>query len=87
MIIRDSLYASSSVVLLLVSASVFSYYMSWKRLPQEITEMLMNVPSNPHVMLMLVNILLLIMGMFLEGGVALIITAPLLVPVMIQMGG
>ena len=86
MIIRDSLYASSSVVLLLVSASVFSYYMSWERLPQEITEMLMNVSSNPHVMLMLVNILLLIMGMFLEGGAVLIITAPLLVPVMIQMG-
>ena len=75
-----------NMLLLLVSASVFSYYMSWERLPQEITEMLMNVSSNPHVMLMLVNILLLIMGMFLEGGAVLIITAPLLVPVMIQMG-
>mgnify|MGYP003609369040 FL=1 len=37
-------------------------------------------------MLMLINVLLLIMGMFLEGGAVLIITAPLLVPVMLKMG-
>ena len=75
-----------NLLLLLVSASVFSYYMSWERLPQEITEMLMNVSSNPNTMLMIVNVLLLVRGMFLEGGAVLIITAPLLVPVMIQMG-
>ncbi len=85
-IIRDSLVATSSVVLLLVSASVFSYYMSWERLPQQITETLMDFSSNVYVMLMLINVLLLIMGMFLEGGAVLIITAPLLVPVMLKMG-
>ena len=42
--------------------------------------------SNLYVMLMLVNALLLVMGMFLEGGAVLIITAPLVVPVMLKMG-
>ena len=37
-------------------------------------------------MLMLVNILLLVMGMFIEGGAALIIVAPLLIPVVTQLG-
>ena len=86
LIIRDTLVATSSVVLLLVSASVFSYYMSWERLPQQITETLMDFSSNVYVMLMLINVLLLVMGMFLEGGAVLIITAPLLVPVMLKMG-
>ncbi len=85
-IIRDTVYATSSVVLLLVSASVFSYYMSWERLPQQITEVLMDLSSNVYVMLMVINILLLVLGMFLEGGAVLIITAPLLVPVMLKMG-
>lgn len=85
-IIRDTVYATSSVVLLLVSASVFSYYMSWERLPQQITEVLMDLSSNVYVMLMVINILLLVLGMFLEGGAVLIITAPLLVPVVLKMG-
>lgn len=85
-IIRDTVYATSSVVLLLVSASVFSYYMSWERLPQEITALLTGFSTNANVMLMVINILLLVMGMFLEGGAVLIITAPLLVPVMLKMG-
>ena len=38
------------------------------------------------MMLLLVNILLLILGMFLEGGAALIILAPLLVPVVTKLG-
>ena len=37
-------------------------------------------------MLLLVNVLLLIMGMFLEGGAALIIVAPLLIPVVTKLG-
>ncbi len=37
-------------------------------------------------MLMVINLLLLVLGMFIEGGAALIITAPLLVPIVIQMG-
>ena len=86
LIIRDTLYATSAVVLLLVSASVFSYYMSWERLPQQITEFLMDFSNNVYVMLMMINVLLLVMGMFLEGGAVLIITAPLLVPVMVTMG-
>ncbi len=85
-IIRDTVYATSSVVLLLVSASVFSYYMSWERLPQQITEVLMDLSSNVYVMLAVINILLLVLGMFLEGGAVLIITAPLLVPVVLKMG-
>jgi len=42
--------------------------------------------SNKYVMLGMINVFLLIIGMFLEGGAALIIIAPLLVPVAVQLG-
>ena len=51
-----------------------------------LTTLLLNVTSNRWLMLLLVNILLLIMGMFLEGGAALIIVAPLLIPVVTKLG-
>ncbi len=85
-IIKNTVYATASVILLIVAASVFSYYMSWERIPQQITEMLLAFKGQTLVMLLIINIFLLVLGMFLEGGAVLIIIAPLLVPVAVNMG-
>ncbi|ABR46787.1 TRAP dicarboxylate transporter, DctM subunit [Alkaliphilus metalliredigens QYMF] len=85
-ILKDTIYGTSSVMLIIVAASVFGYYMSWERIPQSITSVLLNVTESKVMMLMVINLLLLFMGMFLEGGAALIIVAPLLVPVVVSLG-
>lgn len=85
-ILKDTIYGTSTVVLIIVAASVFGYYMSWERIPHNLTSTLLNITQNKYVMLMIVNILLLFLGMFLEGGAALIILAPLLVPVVVGLG-
>ena len=69
-----------------MAANVFGYYMSWENIPKALTTSLLNVTTNKWLMLVLVNILLLVMGMFIEGGAALIIVAPLLIPVVKQLG-
>jgi tripartite ATP-independent transporter DctM subunit len=85
-IIKDTIYGTGSVMLIIIGASVFGYYLNWERIPQMMTQSLLNFTTNPYAMLFLINVLLLIMGMFLEGGAALIITAPLLVPVILKLG-
>lgn len=85
-IMKETVYGTSSVVLIIVAASVFGYYMSWERIPQMLTSLLLGITQSKYVMLFLINILLLIMGMFLEGGAAMIIIAPLLVPVVTTLG-
>ena len=85
-ILLDTIYGTGTVVLIIISASVFGYYLNWERIPQDLTAMLLDFTSNKYVMLGVINIFLLIVGMFLEGGAALIIIAPLLVPVVVQLG-
>lgn len=85
-ILKDTVYGTSSVVLIIIAANVFGYYMSWERIPQMLTEMMLGITENPMIMLLLINVFYLILGMFLEGGAALIILSPLLVPVVVQMG-
>ena len=85
-ILLDTIYGTGTVVLIIVSASVFGYYLNWERIPQELTAMLLDFTSNKYLMLAIINIFLLAVGMFLEGGAALIIIAPLLVPVAVQLG-
>ena len=85
-ILKDTVYGTSSVVLIIIAANVFGYYMSWERIPQMLTESMLGITDNPMFMLLLINIFYLILGMFLEGGAALIILSPLLVPVVVNMG-
>ncbi len=85
-ILKESIQSTCSVMLIIVSAAAFSYYMSWERIPQMVTSALVGLTSNPWVMLLIINIFLLILGMFLEGTASLIILTPLLLPVTTALG-
>ncbi|MDI9371299.1 MAG: TRAP transporter large permease [Synergistaceae bacterium] len=85
-VLKDTVYGTSTVLLVIVAASVFGYYMSWERIPQTMARLLLDIADNKYAMLMVINVLLLILGMFLEGGALMIILAPLLVPVVTGLG-
>ena len=85
-ILLDTIAGTSSVVLIMVSANVFGQYMSWINLPKIVASAILGFTQNKHVFMMLCNLVLLIMGMFLEGGAALMIITPLLLPVARTLG-
>ncbi|HZJ87543.1 MAG TPA: TRAP transporter large permease [Sphaerochaeta sp.] len=85
-VLKETIFGTSGVVLIIVSANVFGYYMNWEMIPQKLTSGLLNITSNKYLMLMIINVLFLILGMFIEGGAAMIILAPLLVPVVKNLG-
>jgi len=85
-IILDTIASTSSVVLIMVSANTFGQYMSWINLPKIVAAAVLNLTSNKYLFLLLCNLVLLVMGMFLEGGAALMIITPLLLPVALKLG-
>lgn len=85
-ILLDSIAGTSSVVLIMVAANVFGYYMTWVNLPRIVANAMLGFTTNRWLFLMACNLILLIMGMFLEGGAALMIITPLLLPVARQLG-
>ncbi len=85
-ILKDTIYGTGSVVLIIVAASVFGYYLTWERIPQVLTQALLDLTQNKYLMLAILNVLLLLLGMLLEGGAAMIIIAPLVVPIAVQLG-
>lgn len=79
-ILKNTVLATSSVMLIIIAASVFGQYMSWERIPHLLTESILAISESRWIILVVINVLLLVLGMFLEGGALLIIVAPLLVP-------
>lgn len=79
--IKETIITTSSIMLIVGAASTFAWILTKERIPQQITEFIITSISNKYVFLMIVNILLLFIGMFIEGNAAMIVLVPLLAPV------
>ena len=78
---------TSAIVLLIVGfAAVFAYVLSLYQAPQQVARMLLGISDNPLVFLLLVNLCLLVIGLFMETFAAILILAPVLAPVAISLG-
>ena len=79
--------ATSAVVLLLVGAAMaFKTVVSLSHVPEILAAAILGLSDNPLVLLFLINVLLFIVGMFLDAGPAIIILGPVLGPIFTQMG-
>lgn len=71
---------------LLGYSTVFSTFMTFEKVPQMITEFLTGVSDNPYIILMVINIILLLVGCFLDTVPAIIVMAPMLMPTIKAVG-
>jgi tripartite ATP-independent transporter DctM subunit len=78
---------TSSVVLLLVGAAMaFKTVVSLAHAPEMLANTILGWSQNPYILLFLINVLLFIVGMFLDAGPAIIILGPILAPIFTNMG-
>jgi len=68
------------VFLIIASASILSWWMTFMQIPQSIAKLFLSISRNPQVVITLILALLLIIGMFMDINAALIILAPVLGP-------
>ncbi len=78
---------TSAVVLLLVGAAIaFKTVVSLSYAPQTLAAFILSLSDNPLILLFLINMLLFLVGMFLDAGPAIIILGPILGPIFIDLG-
>jgi C4-dicarboxylate transporter DctM subunit len=85
-IIINTAVTSSLVMLVIGTASIFSWLLASEEIPQYITEAVINITHNRIAILLLVNIVLLLVGTFMETTASLIILTPVLLPLMNKIG-
>lgn len=79
--LKETVTTTASIMLIVSAASVFSWILTKERIPQQLTEWIVGSISNKYIFLIIVNIFLLIVGMFIEGNASMIVLVPLLAPV------
>ncbi|WP_296424455.1 TRAP transporter large permease [Yoonia sp.] len=85
-VLTRSALATSAVLLLVGAAVSFKTVVSLSYAPQILSDYILSLSENPLVLLFLINILLFIVGMFLDAGPAIIILGPILGPIFVDLG-
>ncbi len=74
------------VFLIIASASILSWWMTFMQIPQKIASLILFISTNPNIVIGLILLLLLVVGMFMDINAALIILAPVLGPLTTTIG-
>lgn len=85
-LLRESAHTTASVIFIVAAASVFSMILALEQVPQQMMGALLSLSDEPHVVLLVIMVALLVMGTVLEGFALLVILAPLLIDVTSQLG-
>jgi tripartite ATP-independent transporter DctM subunit len=82
----ETLGASAGILLIVAVAALFGWVLSVEGVPQQLTQAMLSISTNPYVLLGLVNILLLVVGMFLDSTTAILVIAPIIAKPLIAAG-
>jgi tripartite ATP-independent transporter DctM subunit len=85
-LIVDTVETTGVVLALVMTAGALGWCLSISRLPQTVGPMIIDLVGNPLVFLLAVNVLLLIVGCFMEALAAMLILIPILTPAAAQFG-
>jgi tripartite ATP-independent transporter DctM subunit len=77
---------TSMVLLIIGTAASFSWLMAYLRIPAQMIDWLSAVSNDPIVILLLLNLLMLFLGTFMDMGPMIIITTPIFLPVAVHYG-
>ena len=85
-LLADTMESSATILFLIAASSIMSYVMSYSGIPAAISNALMSISSNRYVILLIMNVFLLIVGMFMDNISSCTILAPILLPVATALG-
>lgn len=82
----DTIETTASVLFIVTAASVFAWLLTVSQAAQAMSDLILSITDNPWVFLILVNILLLVIGCFLDTIAAITIVVPILLPIALRLG-
>lgn len=82
----DSVKSTANVMLIIMSAALFSYVLTRNNIPAILSGAITSVITNKVTFLLMLNILLLVLGMIMDAGPIILIVAPIVYPIAMSFG-
>ncbi|MGE4485518.1 MAG: TRAP transporter large permease [Oscillospiraceae bacterium] len=85
-VLVDSGVTTAMIMLIIATAKGFAWILTAERIPDAVANFMLSISSEKIVILLLINVLLLIVGCFMECNAALIILTPIFLPIVVSLG-
>jgi tripartite ATP-independent transporter DctM subunit len=82
----ETIRASAGILLIVAVAALFGWILSVEQVPQALTKAMLAISTNPYILLLIVNLLLILVGMFLDSTTAILVIAPIIAKPLIAAG-
>lgn len=83
---RETIVINATTMIIIGFSVSFAYFMTLEQIPSTIAEFLTGLSSSPIVVLLIINLFLLVVGMFIDTISALVVLTPILLPVVTVLG-
>lgn len=85
-ILRDTAVTTGAIAVILGSSALLGWILAREQVPQKVADAILELTDSRVVFLILVNLLLLLLGAFIEPTSAIVISVPIILPVAVQFG-
>ena len=79
--LKDSAISSANTLFIIGTSTMFTYVMAMEGISRQFADVILGISSNPNVVLLVINVLLLVLGMVMEPGAILTLMLPVLLPI------
>ena len=85
-LLMETAKSTAIVGIIVGAAATFSYVVSIEQIPQALSSLILGVTDNKYVFLMIINVLFLILGMFIDTSVITLVFIPIILPIVSTLG-
>ena len=85
-VFKDSAISVAVVMFLIAASSPYSYLLAINQIPAMVSAQVLAITNDPYVILLLLNLIFLVIGMFMETNSAIVIFMPIIYPLIKQVG-
>ncbi|MDD3655958.1 MAG: TRAP transporter large permease [Atribacterota bacterium] len=85
-IILKTVYTTAVVMFLIATSTAFAYILALEQIPKLVADLLLSITNNKYIILFIINIVLLIVGTFMDMSPAILIFTPIFLPIVTNLG-
>lgn len=84
--LMETVHMTGTIMLLLAASAALSFAMAFTGIPAAVTSLILAISENPIIVMLIINIVLLVVGCFMDMGPAILIFTPILLPIAQKVG-
>lgn len=85
-VLRETMRETAIILIIIAAAALYAWLLVFSQIPQELVSIVEGLELNLYVLLLMINVFLLIIGLFMETNAAITIFTPMLLPLAVAVG-